>query len=58
MNKRNRKKKEKKLAIHKEIRKIKREEQLKSGAKLTTRVIPDKTKYSRKKKSDDLDADV
>ena len=58
MNKRNKKKKEKKLEIHKEIRKINREDQLRSGAKLTTNVIPDKTRYSRKKKSENLDEEI
>lgn len=42
-----------KLEIDKEIKKMKREEQLKSGANLTTKVIPDKKrKYVRKKKVD------
>ncbi len=41
---------ERKLQIDKEIRKLKREEQLKSGINLTTKVIPDKKKYIRKKK--------
>lgn len=58
MNKRNKKKKEKKLALHKEVRKLNREEQLKSGAKLITKVIPDKTKYTRKKKSENLEEDI
>ncbi|GEM_PF-6076789 len=42
--------KERKLQIDKEIRKLKREEQLKAGVKLTTRIIPDKKKYVRRKK--------
>lgn len=41
---------ERKLQIDKEIRKHKRNEQLKSGIKLTTKVIPDKKKYTRRKK--------
>ena len=45
-----------KLEIDKEIKKMKREEQLKSGAKLTTKVIPDKKKqYKRKRKIDPED---
>lgn len=39
-----------KLDINKQIKKLKREEQLKSGVKLTSKVIPDKKKYVRKKK--------
>lgn len=40
-----------KLEINKEIKKKNREEQLKSGADLTTRVVPDKKKvYKRIKK--------
>jgi len=58
MNKRNKKKKEKKLGVHKEVRKLNREEQLKSGAKLITKVVPDKTKYTRKKKSENLDEEI
>ncbi|MGE5383844.1 MAG: hypothetical protein ACM3PX_10495 [Omnitrophica WOR_2 bacterium] len=44
--------KKRNLKIHKEVRRLKREEQLKSGAKLTTRTIPDKSKYKRKKNID------
>lgn len=58
MNKRNKKKKEKKLGVHKEVRKLNREEQLKSGAKLITKVVPDKTKYTRKKKLENLEEEI
>lgn len=45
--------KKEKLEINKEIKKKNREDQLKSGAKLTTKVVPDKKKqYKRKKKVD------
>lgn len=40
-----------KLEINKQIKKLKREEQLKSGVKLVTKVVPDKSKYTRKKKT-------
>jgi len=40
-----------KLEINKEIKRKNREDQLKSGANLATKVIPDKKKvYKRKKK--------
>ena len=46
-----------KLEINKEIKKMKREEQLKSGANLTTKVIPDKKKQYKRKKKVDLNED-
>jgi len=46
-----------KLEIDKEIKKMKREEQLKSGANLTTKVIPDKKKQYKRKKKVDLNED-
>lgn len=45
------KQKKQKLNIHKQVKRINREQQLKSGVKLTTKVIPDKTKYTRKGKT-------
>lgn len=39
-----------KRRISKEVSRINREEQIKSGVKLTTKVIPSKRKYSRKSK--------
>jgi len=45
--------KKEKMEINKEIKKINREERLKSGANLSTKVIPDKkNRYKRKKKVD------
>lgn len=44
-----------KLNIDKEIKKKNREDQLKSGAKLTTKVIPDKKKQYKRRKNVNLD---
>lgn len=41
---------ERKLQIDKVIKKKNREEQLETGVKLTTKVIPDKKKYNRRRK--------
>lgn len=47
----NKKPKSPKKRISKEVSRINREEQIKSGAKLTTRVVPSKRKYSRKQRT-------
>lgn len=47
--------KKEKLNIDKEIKKMNREERLKSGANLSTKVIPNKKKQYKRKKKVDLD---
>jgi hypothetical protein len=47
-----------KLEINKEIKKKNREEQLKSGADLRTKVIPDKKKQYKRNKKVDLNKEI